>query len=236
MDQSVSALSATVNSLTLQASASVPNVTSLDSRWASLQVEANSLQSALAANTSVAINSAVSTLSQLLSYYNQSYASVVAISTNVVASYNQLTTSVANIVSQQGAALKQLGVLRNNTMDYLATAQSLLTQANNVKAMAILQVSQSIQAASLAANNSQTYQKMISSLNASIASLRNSASEVQRRGNEVNALAAEMRTNASAVSIYATQLQNDITATVPDHSQVFSRLTKSAFALQLPSI
>ena len=215
-----------MNSLTSEASASVSNVTSLNSRWVSLQAEANSLQSGLAANTSVAINSAVSTLNQLLSYYNQSYASVVAISTNVVASYNQLTTSVANVVSQQGTAVKQLGVLRNNTMDYLATAQSLLIQANNIKATALLQVSQSIQTASLAANNSQTYQNIISSLNTSITSLTSAAFEVQRRGNEVNALAAEMKNNASAVLTYATQLQKDITVTVPNHSQVFFLLDK----------
>ena len=224
LDQSVAALSVTINSLTSQARASIPNVTSLDLLWSSLQTETNILQSALATSTHTVVNNYLLTVTQLLSIYNQSFASIVAISTNVVSSQNQLTTSVANIIMQQEIAVKQLSILRNNSLNYIATTQSLLTQANSIKSTALSRVLQSIQTASIARNNSQTYQTIVNSLNSSMTSVRNAAVDVQRQGNEVNALAAEMRTNASAVSIYATQLQRNITETIPDHSQVILRL------------
>ena len=221
LDQSVTALSVTVNLVTAQARVSVPNVTSLDSLWSSLQVEANSLQSALTTSTPVSINNASSTVTQLLASYNQSFASVVTISTNIVSSHNQLTTSVANIVLQQEVAINQLGVLRNNTIAYLATTQSLLTQANSIKSTAVLRASQSILIASVAANNSENSRSLVKSLNSSLTSLRSAASAVLRQGSEVSALAIEMKNNASAVSSYAAQLQSNITATLPNHSQVF---------------
>jgi len=48
----------------------------------------------------------------------------------------------------------------------------------------------------------------------------------------VNALAAEMKNNASAVLTYATQLQKDITVTVPNHSQGISVTSAKTNALR----
>lgn len=159
-------------------------------------------------------------MEQLLSRYNQSYASIVAISTNIVSSHTQLTTFVANRVSQQVTAVNQLSTLRNETVAYLATAQTLASQANSLKSTATLHVSQSIYTASIAANDSMSYQSAVNALVSSLTSIRNAGMATQRQGTEVYALAVQMRDNASSVFNYAAQLQGNITAALPDYSQV----------------
>lgn len=206
--------------MTSQALASIPNVTALNALWVSLGAESSTLQNALATSTSIAVNNAVSTTMRLLTSYNQSYASVVAISTSVVSSNSQLTTFVANRVAQQDTALKQLSTLHNETSVYLTALQTLATQATSIRSTAVAQASQSIQIASVAANDSQTYQAIASSLSISMTSVRGNALEAQKQGNEVYAFAVDMRNNASSVSAYAAQLQRNITAALPNHSQV----------------
>ena len=220
LDQSLAVLSVLVRALVTRASTSLINATALDASWAAMQTDIASLQTALSATTSSAVTSLVSTTTQLLTSYNQSYASVVSISTQTVSSHNQLTGAVANTISQQQTAIRQLGVLSNESKVYLGTVQSLSSQASMLQSTALTLVSQSIQIASLAANDSQSYRNIIASLGSAMVSLRNSALVTQSLANEMQSFASAMHRNASAVAAYASQLRSNVTGSLPDHSQV----------------
>ena len=174
----------------------------------------------LTSSTSTAVSNAAAILTQVLTSYNQSYASIVAISSNVITSYTQLSTFVANRVLQQSAAVRQLNVLLNETSVSLRTVQSLSIQANSLKAAASSRVLQSIQIASFAANNSNVYQSVMTTISSSILSLRNAVAVAQSQGSEMQAFATEMRNNASAVAVYASQILANVTDSIPDNTQV----------------
>ncbi|XP_065067988.1 laminin subunit beta-2-like isoform X2 [Rhopilema esculentum] len=231
LDQSLAVLSVLVRALVTRASTSLINATSLDASWTAMQTDIASLQTALSTTTSSAVTSLLTTTTQLLTSYNQSYASVVSISTQTVSSYNQLIGAVANSVAQQQTAIRQLGVLSNESTVYLGTVQSLSSQASMLQSTALTLVSRSIQIASLAANDSQSYRNMIASLSTSMVSLRNSALLTQSLANEMQSFASAMHRNASAVAAYASQLRNNVTGSLPDNSQAINSISATTASL-----